>query len=141
MPIFDRVPLGEAKTKTASGKRAQIIAEYVRYIKELQEGEAGRLQAAEGEPITTVRRRLGAAARQLDSNLMIRRTGDEIYFWAQETRRRRSGRPGLSSGARLEAFARTRIRVPRHVPESGAPLSSRDGLQHHSPALPGLSLT
>ncbi len=93
MPIFDRVPLGEARMKTASGKRAQIIAEYVRYIEQLGDGEAGRLQAAEGEPITTVRRRLGAAARELKKSLTIRRTGDEIYFWAEETRRRGRGRP------------------------------------------------
>ena len=34
MPKFDRVPLGEAKKKTASGssKRVQIMAEYVNYI-------------------------------------------------------------------------------------------------------------
>ncbi len=93
MPKFDRVPLGEARTKTASGKRAQIIAEYVRYIEQLGDSEAGRLQAAEGEPITTVRRRLGAAARQLEKNLTIRRPGEEIYFWAEETRRPRRGRP------------------------------------------------
>ena len=93
MPRFDRVPLGEAKMKTATGKRAQIIAEYVSYVEQLGDGEAGRLQAAEGEPITTVRRRLGAAARQLGRNLTIRRTGDEIYFWAEETRRRGRGRP------------------------------------------------
>ncbi len=76
MPIFDRVPLGEARMKTASGKRAQIIAEYVRYVEQLGKGEAGRLQAAEGEPITTVRRRLGAAARELKKSLTISRTGD-----------------------------------------------------------------
>ena len=93
MPRFDRVPLGEAKMKTASGKRAQIIAEYVSYIEQLGDVEAGRLQAAEGEPITTVRRRLGAAARQMKKSLTIRRTGDEVYFWAEETRRRRRGRP------------------------------------------------
>ncbi len=93
MPIFDRVPLAEAKMKTASGKRAQIIAEYVRSIEQLGKGEAGRLQAAEGEPITTVRRRLGAAARELEKKITIRRTGDEIYFWAEEKRRRGRGRP------------------------------------------------
>ena len=100
MPRFDRVPLGEARLKTASGKRAQIIAEYVSYIGQLGDGEAGRLQAAEGEPITTVRRRLGAAARQLKRNLTIRRTGDEVYFWTERRRtengRRRRGR-GASS--------------------------------------------
>ena len=91
MPRFDRVPLGEAKMKTASGKRAQIIAEYVRYIDQLEQGEAGRLQAGEGETIATIRRRLGAAARQSERNLTIRRTGDGVYFWAAETRRRRRG--------------------------------------------------
>ena len=91
MPRFDRVPLGEARMKTASGKRAQIIAEYVRYIEQLEGGEAGRLQAGEGETIATIRRRLGAAARQSERNLTIRRTGGEIYFWAAETRRRRRG--------------------------------------------------
>ena len=91
MPRFDRVPLGEAKMKTASGKRAQIIAEYVRYIDQLEQGEAGRLQAGERETIATIRRRLGAAARQSERNLTIRRTGDGVYFWAAETRRRRRG--------------------------------------------------
>ena len=96
MPKFDRLPLGEAKMKTASGKRAQIIAEYVRYIEQLGDGEAGRLQAGEGETISTIRRRLGAAARQSEKNLTIRRTGDGVYFWAAETRRRRRGRPRAS---------------------------------------------
>ena len=93
MPTFDRVPLGEAQMKTASGKRAQVIAEYAGYIEQLGDGEAGRLQAGEGETIATIRRRLGAAARQSEKNLTIRRTGDGIYFWAAETRRRRRGRP------------------------------------------------
>ncbi len=95
MPRFDRVPLGEAKMKTArpNSKRAEIIAEYVSYIEQLGAGEAGRLQATEGEPITTVRRRLGAAGRQLGRKLTIRRTGDEVYFWAEEQRRRGRGRP------------------------------------------------
>ncbi len=44
MPKFDRVPRGEAKTKTArpNSQRAQIIAEYVSYIEQLGAGEAGR---------------------------------------------------------------------------------------------------
>ena len=95
MPKFERVPLGEAKMKTTSGggKKAQIIAEYVSYIEQLGAGDAGRLQAEEGEPITTVRRRIGAAGRQLGRKLTIRRTGDEIYFWTEETHRRGRGRP------------------------------------------------
>ena len=42
-----------------------------------------------GETIATLRRRLGTAARQSERNVTIRRTGDEIYFWAAATRRRR----------------------------------------------------
>ena len=95
MPKFDRVPLGEAKLKTArpNSKRAEIIAEYVSYIEQLGADEAGRLQASEGEPITTVRRRIGAAGRQLEKKLTIRRTGDDIYFWAEGPRSRGRGRP------------------------------------------------
>ena len=40
MPTFDRVPLTEAKMKTASGKTAQILAEYVAYIEQLGADEA-----------------------------------------------------------------------------------------------------
>ncbi len=92
MPKFDRLPIEEAKMKTASGKRAQIIAEYVSYIEQLGAGEAGRLQASDEEPITAVRRRIGAAGRQLGRKLTIRRTGDEVYFWIEETPRRGRGR-------------------------------------------------
>ena len=50
MPIFDRVPLGEARMKTASGKRAQIIAEYVRYIEELGDDDADILRLVRVDP-------------------------------------------------------------------------------------------
>ena len=94
MPTFERIPLGEAKTKTASGKRAHIIAEYVAYIDQLAGGEAGKLQPSEGESVGAVRRRLGAAARQAGKDLTIKRKGDEVYFWVEARRRR--GRPRKS---------------------------------------------
>lgn len=71
MPKFEAIPVAEARMKTASGKRVQIIAEYVRYIEQLGAGEAGRLQAVEGEKLSTVRRRLGDAARQLEKKITI----------------------------------------------------------------------
>ena len=106
MPKFDRVPIGEAKTKTdrPDSKRARIIAEYLSYIEQLGAGEAGRLQAAEGEPITTVRRRIGAAGRQLGRKLTIPPTGDEVYFWV-ERRRAANGRRRRGRGASLTSLA------------------------------------
>ena len=52
MPRFDRVPLREGKMKTAGGKRTQIIAEYVRYIEQLEDGEgAGSRQLKENRSL------------------------------------------------------------------------------------------
>ena len=44
MPTFDQVPLQEVMLKTATGKTAQITQEYLGYIGQLPEGQAGRLQ-------------------------------------------------------------------------------------------------
>ena len=59
MPTFDQVSLQEAMLKTATGKTAQITQEYLGYIEQLTEGQAGRLQPGEDESMATVRRRLG----------------------------------------------------------------------------------
>ena len=93
MPKFRSLSLAEAMIKTASGKRAQVIKEYLGFIEQLGRDEAGHLQVDEGESIAAVRRRLGDAARQAGLDLRIRRTGEEIYFWVEKvTRRRRSRR-------------------------------------------------
>ena len=95
MPKFDLIPVEEAMMKSATGKRAQMAQEYLGYIEQLKEGQAGRLQAAEGETVGAVRRRLGTAAKLAGKNLTIKRVGDEVYFWIAEEAapRRRRGRP------------------------------------------------
>jgi len=96
MPNFEMVPLDEAMIRSATGKRAQIMKEYVGYIEQLKGGQAGRLQASAGESAGAVRRRLGAAAKVTGKGLTIKRSGDEVYFWAGsrgQAARRRSGRP------------------------------------------------
>ena len=97
MPKLDIVSIEEARAKTASEsaivrKRAQILQEYRGYIDQLKSGEAGRLVASAGETTATVRRRLGGAARAAGKNLTIRRSGNEVYFWAVERRRAGNGR-------------------------------------------------
>ncbi len=96
MPNFETVPLEEAMIKTATGKRAQIIKEYVDYIEQLKGGRAGRLRASVGESVGAVRRRLGAAAKVTGKGLTIKRIGDDVYFWLKsraQAARRRGGRP------------------------------------------------
>ena len=89
MPAFDQVPLQEAKLKTATGKTAQITKEYLGFIEQLTEGQAGRLQPGEGETLSTVRRRLGVAAKLSDKEITIKRQGNEVYFWVEPNPRLR----------------------------------------------------
>ena len=63
MPKFDLISVGEEMMNSATGKRAQMAQEYPGYIEQLKEGQAGRLQAAEGETINAIRPRLGTTAR------------------------------------------------------------------------------
>lgn len=97
MPKFDVVSMDEAMLKTTSGRRSKILLEYVNYIQQLKEDEAGRLVASQEESATAVRRRLGAAAKLAGKELTIKRNGDEVYFWTHtkdaSAPRRRRGRP------------------------------------------------
>lgn len=92
MPRFDLVSLQEARLK--SGTAADYIREYVDYIQRLSEGQAGRLVAGEGEKVGTIRRRLNTAAKLVDKKLVIRRQGNEVYFWEQPREERLVRRRG-----------------------------------------------
>ena len=100
MPSFEVLPVAEAMLKSATGKRAEIAREYTAFIDKLEPGQAGRLQPSEGETISAVRRRLGAAGKMSGKQLTIRRVGNELLFWtsAQEgkpvRRRRRANTKG-----------------------------------------------
>ena len=98
MPTFNQVPLQEAMLKTATGKTAQINQEYLGYIEQLTEGQAGRLRPGESESVATVRRRLGVAAKLSGKEINIKRQGNEVYFWVQqEPRPRRQRRESRTS--------------------------------------------
>ncbi len=83
MPQFETVTLQEAKLKTTTGRTARYASQYIEYIQQLTDGQAGKLQATEDEKITTIRRRLTIAANLLGKELTIKRMGDEIYFWIE----------------------------------------------------------
>lgn len=96
MPKFEVVSMDEAMLKTASSRRSKILLEYMNYIQQLKEGQAGKLAASQDESATAVRRRLGAAAKLAGKDLTIKRNGDDVYFWvhSRETNSPRGrGRP------------------------------------------------
>ena len=101
MPKFQVVSVDEALTKSSTGKRAQLNREYMGFIDRLGAGQAGRLDTSEGETVSALRRRLGAAAKAAGKDLVIKRTGETIFFWArgQEagTAPRKRGRPRKST--------------------------------------------
>ena len=91
MPTFAKITIAQAQAKSATGKRAALLQEYMGFIQELTPGEAGALAAAEGETTQAIRRRLVAAAEVLGTKLELRRADNTVYFWALDGRRR--GRP------------------------------------------------
>ena len=92
MPEFELVSRQEAMARSDTGKRSQIIREYVEHVQLLGPDQAGRITLSPGETMATVRRRLGAAIKATGKNVRIRRAGADIYFW-EEPGKRRGGRP------------------------------------------------
>jgi hypothetical protein len=77
------------------------VAITAEYIKQLPQGQAGKLRVGEQEKHPTVRRRLGVAAKAMNIPLIIKRSGSDVYFWREEPgdeqprrRRPRRGRAG-----------------------------------------------
>ena len=95
MPEFATVSLKEAQLRTIPGRQGKFINEYAEYIHSLPIGQAGRLTAGESENPLTIRRRLVSAAQALDINLIIKRSGNNLYFWREEPEEEqpRRGRP------------------------------------------------
>ena len=92
MPEFELVSRQEAMARSDTGKRSQIIREYVEHVQRLGPDQAGRITLSPGDTMATVRRRLGAAIKATGKNVQIKRVGADIYFW-EEPVKRRGGRP------------------------------------------------
>jgi hypothetical protein len=95
MPEFTTVSVQEAMVQTIPGRQGRFINEYAQYIQQLPKGQAGKLHSGENENPLTIRRRLISAAKALGMNIIIKRSGNELYFWREDReeeqpRRRRS---------------------------------------------------
>jgi len=100
MPEFDIVSVQEATLRTATPRQGHYLQEYASYIQQLPQGQAGKLHLRKNENPTTIRKRLVLAAQALGINLVIKRSGPDLYFWieppstpgAEEKPQRRRGR-------------------------------------------------
>jgi hypothetical protein len=96
----------EARLRTTSGRQAKYLSEYAEYIQQLPQGQAGRIRVGEQEKHLTIRRRLVTTAKALGMNMIVKRSGNDLYFWREDgteeqpkpkrryTRRNRRGRAG-----------------------------------------------
>jgi hypothetical protein len=106
MPEFAIVPIREAQASIIAGRQGKFMQEYIRYIRQISQGKAGKLHLGEQENPVTIRRRFASAAQAIDIKLIIKRSGQDVYFWKESgeaeqprskrtyTRRSRRGRAG-----------------------------------------------
>jgi hypothetical protein len=95
LPTFETIPQEQAELDTDTGVRAQRVKEYLGYIGQVGQGQAGKLTPDEGETATALKRRLDAAAETAGVELVVKRVGDAVYFWRGS---RRPGRPRRRGG-------------------------------------------
>jgi hypothetical protein len=81
MPKFAIVPMREAQASTIAGRQGRFMHEYIRQI---PQGQAGKLHLGEHENPVTIRRRLVLAAQAIDTKLTIKRSGQDVYFWSED---------------------------------------------------------
>jgi hypothetical protein len=98
MPEFTTVSVQEAQSRTTTGRQKAFLHEYADYIQKLPLGQAGRLRMGEQEKHATIRRRLTVAAQTLGIPMIIKRSGNDLYFWREDggeeqPRPRRGRRP------------------------------------------------
>jgi hypothetical protein len=84
MPEFTTVSVQEAQMRTVPGRQGTFMNEYADYIQQLPRGQAGKLTIGEDEKHTTVRRRLATAAKAMNTHLIIKRSGNDLYFWRED---------------------------------------------------------
>jgi hypothetical protein len=100
--------------------------EYIHYIRQIPQGQAGKLHLGEHENPVTIRRRLVQAAQAINIKLIIKHSGQDMYFWRgngadEQPRSSRRGRlPRLQEETATpeEYFRETGKLKPREIPQS-----------------------
>jgi hypothetical protein len=84
MPEFAIVSVTEAQMRTIPGRQGTFMNEYANYIQQLPTGQAGKLRIGGQEKHATIKRRLVVAAKALGIPLIIKRSGNDVYFWRED---------------------------------------------------------
>jgi hypothetical protein len=84
MPEFTTVSVQEAKLRTIPGRQGRFVNEYIDYIQQVPTGQAGKLRIGEEEKHLTIRRRLVTAAQAMNIPLVVKRSGNDLYFWRED---------------------------------------------------------
>jgi hypothetical protein len=115
MSEFTTVSVQEAQLRTIPGRQGKFINEYADYIQQLPKGQAGKLTIGEGEKHTAIRRRLVTTAKAMHIPLIVKRSGNDLYFWREDR-----GDEQPRSKRRYTRRARSKEETPgaRHASES-----------------------
>jgi hypothetical protein len=106
MPEFTTVSVTEAQLRTIPGRQGKFINEYADYIQQLPQGQAGKLTIGADEKHTAIRRRLVTTAKAMHVPLIVKRSGNDLYFWRED------GGEDVSSKRRYTRRARTGEETP-----------------------------
>jgi hypothetical protein len=123
MPEFTTVSVQEAKVRTIPGRQGRFINEYANYIQQLSSGQAGRLRIGESENPLTIRRRLSTAAQTLGITLIIKRSGQDVYFWRED---------GAEEQPRAKRRYTRRARPAEETTAPDQPSSKLEGVDHEA---------
>src|SRR5918992_5045555 len=123
MPEFTTISVTEAMLQTSSGRQKRYLDEYIEYITNLPKGQAGRLSIGAEETPATIRRRLGVAAKTLGIPVIIKRSGEDIYFWRED---------GGEERPRTKRSYTRRGRAQEERPAPDQPFSASEEVNHEA---------
>ncbi len=90
MPKFEVVPTSEVPRPKPAGRQVTVHTEYIDYLGQIGRSKAGKLTPSVGETSQALRRRLGAAAKHVGKEIVVKRNGKDVYFWAKSGQRRKA---------------------------------------------------
>jgi hypothetical protein len=123
MPEFTTVPVQEAQLRTIPGRQGKFMNEYADYIQQLPQGQAGKLSIGENEKHTVIRRRLATTAKAMNVPLIIKRSGNDLYFWRED---------GGEERPRTKRSYTRRGRTQEERPAPDQPFSASEEVNHEA---------